>query len=299
MNLLAFDRIHKSFGDTVALRDVSLEVREGEVFGLLGPNGAGKTTLMRLLMDILRPDSGTITLFGEPHRREHLERVGYLPEERGLYTKQVVLDVLLYFGSLKGLSRAEARRRGRAWLERMGLPETAGFRIERLSKGMSQKVQIAATLLAEPELCVLDEPSSGLDPVNVRLVEELIQERRSRGLTTILSTHQMNQVEALCDRVALIHRGRLMVYGAVDEVRERHSRPEVRVGAPSPLPEIPGVEAAVREGNSTWRLALGEGVRPGDVLAALVRKGVPVERFEKIVAPMEEVFIRVVQEEWR
>ena len=161
---------------------------------------------------------------------------------------------------------------------------------------MSQKVQIAATLFADPDLCVLDEPSTGLDPVNVRLVSDLIRERRNNGRTTILSTHQMNQVEDLCDRVALIHKGRLMVYGEVNEVRHRHSLPEVRVGLIGELPSLAEVLSATNEGDSTWRLLLREGTRPAEVLAALVNAGAGVDRFEKVLAPMEEIFIRVVQE---
>jgi len=295
MSQLVFTDIHKSYGDTVALRGVSFEVRPGEVFGLLGPNGAGKTTLMRILMDIIRPDSGSITLFGETQRREHLDRVGYLPEERGLYTKQSVLDVMTYFGALKGLPRAEARKRARSWLERIELPHVAGWRVERLSKGMGQKVQIASTLLAEPELCVLDEPSTGLDPLNVRLVADLIRERRRNGRTTILSTHQMNQVESLCDRVALIDKGALMVYGEVNEVRRRYSLPEVRVRLEGPLPPLSGIETSVSEGDSTWRLLLAAGTSPAHVLTALVSQGAAVDRFETVLAPMEDIFVRVVR----
>jgi ABC-2 type transport system ATP-binding protein len=294
MSLLAFDEIHKSYGDRPALRGVSFDVRAGEVFGLLGPNGAGKTTLMRILMDIIRADSGSITLFGEPHARAHLDRVGYLPEERGLYRKQTVLPVMTYFGTLKGLDRVEARKRSREWLERVGLAEVASWRVERLSKGMGQKVQIAATLLADPDLVVLDEPSSGLDPVNVRLVQELIRERSIRGKTTILSTHQMSQVEELCDRVALIHEGRLMVYGEVNEVRRKYSLPEVRVQIEGQLPALAGVESAQAEGHGTWRLRLGDGTEPQQVLAALVAAGIRLDRFEKVLAPMEDIFVRVV-----
>jgi ABC-2 type transport system ATP-binding protein len=296
VTLLVFDELRKSYGETVALRGVSFEVRAGEVLGLLGPNGAGKTTLIRILMDIIRADSGSITVFGEPHRREHLDRLGYLPEERGLYTKQPVLAVLTYFGTLRGLDRAEARRRARVWLERMELGETASWRVERLSKGMSQKVQIAATLLTDPDLCILDEPFSGLDPLNVRLVEGLIGERKGQGKTTILSTHQMSQVEQLCDRVALIDRGSLKVYGAVDEVRRRYSLPEVRVVIEGQLPALTGIQSVVHEGDSTWRLLLADGTEPPDVLAALVRSGARVERFERVLAPMEDIFVRVVQE---
>ena len=296
MSLLAFDDIRKSYGDTAALRGVSFEVRQAEVFGLLGPNGAGKTTLIRILLDLLRPDAGSIRIFGEPRRREHLDRVGYLPEERGLYTKQPVLEVMTYFGALKGLARSEARRRAKEWLERIDLAETAKWRVERLSKGMSQKVQIAATLLADPEICVLDEPRSGLDPVNARLVDDLIRERRERGRTTILSTHQMSQVETLCDRVALVDHGRLMVYGAVQEVRERYSLPEVRVQSAARPPAVPGVAEVLADGNGAYRLRLtGERV-PADVLGDLVAAGARVERFEKVLTPMEDIFLRVVQE---
>jgi ABC-2 type transport system ATP-binding protein len=209
--ILTFDAIEKAYGQTVALRGVSFDVGAGEIFGLLGPNGAGKSTLIRILMDIIRADRGEVRVFGEPRKRHHLDRLGYLPEERGLYTKQPVLDVMTYFGALKGLSRQEARQRSIAWLQKVELPHVGGWKVDRLSKGMSQKVQIASVLVSDPELCVLDEPTTGLDPVNVRLVQDLLLERKRKGRTTILSTHHMNQVEALCDRVALINKGQLMV----------------------------------------------------------------------------------------
>src|SRR5215510_5770968 len=166
MSFLAFDNVAKTYGQTVALRGVSFDVNGGEIFGLLGPNGAGKSTLIRILMDIIRPDSGEVRVFGEPRRRDHLDRLGYLPEERGLYTKLSVLDVMTYFGALKGLPRADAKKRATEWLERVELPHVATWKIDRLSKGMSQNVQIAAVLLSDPELCILDEPTTGLDPVN-------------------------------------------------------------------------------------------------------------------------------------
>ena len=293
--VLAFERVGKSYGDVEAVREVSFGVERGEVLGLLGPNGAGKTTLISVLMDILRPTTGRVWLFGEPLRRSALDRVGYLPEERGLYTKLKVLDVLTYFGALKGLSRAEARRRAQNWLQRVELPEVGPWRVDRLSKGMSQKVQIAATLLADPELCVLDEPFSGLDPVNVRLVKELIEERRRNGQTTILSTHQMNMVEELCDRVALIHRGVLMEYGGVEEVRRRYTPLEVAVRVDGPLPELAGVVARRARGPKEWLLRLERGTEPSTVLTELVQRGVAVESFESVLASMEEVFVQVVK----
>ena len=297
MTVLSYDNVVKTYGNAVALRGVSFDVRAGEIFGLLGPNGAGKSTLIRILMDIIRPDSGQVIVFGEPRRRDHLDRLGYLPEERGLYTKLPVLDVMMYFGALKGLDRHEARRRSLEWLERVQLPDVANWKVERLSKGMSQKVQIAAILLSDPELCVLDEPTTGLDPVNVRLVQTLLQERRQRGRTTILSTHQMNQVEAMCDRIALINRGRLMEYGAVDEVRRRHSLHEVRIRVAGGVPQVSGVVSATQEDGNVWKLALDDRAEPAGVLTALVGAGAVVDRFEPMLTPMEDIFLAVVREE--
>jgi ABC-2 type transport system ATP-binding protein len=297
MVILAFQNIVKSYGDTPALGGVSFDVHAGEIFGLLGPNGAGKSTLIRILMDIIRADAGEVRVFGEPRRRDHLDRMGYLPEERGIYTKLSVLDVMTYFGTLKGLTRSDARRLAGEWLERVELPQVGGWKVDRLSKGMSQKVQFASALMSDPELCVLDEPTTGLDPVNVRLVQELLLERRRKGRTTILSTHHMNQVEALCDRVALINKGHLMVYGAVDEVRRRHSLPEVRVHALAPLPRVPEVEQVMEESEGVWRLMLSNGSPPADALAALVRAGARIDRFDPLLAPMEDIFLRVVREE--
>ena len=296
MAILTFDGIEKSYGHTPALRGVSFDVHAGEIFGLLGPNGAGKSTLIRILMDIIRADRGTVRVFGEPRRREHLDRLGYLPEERGLYTKLPVLDVMTYFGSLKGLRRHEARKASALWLEKVQLTHVGSWRVDRLSKGMSQKVQIAAVLLTQPDVCVLDEPTTGLDPVNVRVVQDLLLERRRAGLTTILSTHHMNQVEALCDRVALINQGRLVVYGAVNEVRRRHSRPEIRVQSREPLPSIPEVASVIQEDDGCCRLVLANGAPPADVLSALVRAGATIDRFEPMLAPMEDIFLRVVRE---
>ncbi|HXW03673.1 MAG TPA: ATP-binding cassette domain-containing protein [Vicinamibacterales bacterium] len=294
MRILSFDRVAKTYGRTIALQGVSFDVHAGEIFGLLGPNGAGKSTLIRILMDIIRPDAGEVRVFDEIRRRDHLDRLGYLPEERGLYTKLGVLEVMTYFGSLKGLARAEARKRAVEWLDRIELAHVGSWKVDRLSKGMSQKVQLAAVLMSDPEICVLDEPTTGLDPVNVRLVRDLLLERRRRGRTTILSTHHMNQVEALCDRVALINQGALMVYGAVEDVRRQYSLPEVRVQARGPLPALPFVSHAVEEDPHVWRLMLTDGHAPAEVLTALVSAGVCIDRFEPLLAPMEDIFLRVV-----
>jgi ABC-2 type transport system ATP-binding protein len=294
LSLLVLENVSKRYGEKVALSDVSFEVKSGEIFGLLGPNGAGKTTTIRIVMDIVRATSGDVRLFGEPLRREHLDRLAYLPEERGLYAKQKVLDVMVYFGKLKGLGTSEARTRARNWLDRMGLGSTASWQVDRLSKGMMQKVQIASTLLSEPELCVLDEPFSGLDPLNTVLIRDLIAEIRSSGRTAILSTHQMSMVETLCDRVALLSDGKLVVYGDVNEVRRRYSFPDVRVELEGNLPDIPGVKNVVSEGGGRFRLLLENESDSQRVLGAIIDSGAQVVRFERVLASMEDIFIRVV-----
>ena len=292
MGILAYRGVSKHFGPHTALQDVSLAVEPGEVFGLLGPNGAGKTTLIRIGLDILRPDQGVVTLFGEPPHAETLDRTAYLPEERGVYRRAKVRELLVYLGRLKGLSRAAARKAAGEWLERIGLAHVATQRVESLSKGMTLKVQIAACLMTEPVLCVLDEPFSGLDPVNVALVTDLIEERRAHGRTTVLSTHMMHQVEALCDRVALIHRGKLVVYGRLDDIRQRYSPNEVIVWTATNLLAM-GVQATQHKAGG-WRVELPPSETPAGYLNELVRNGVPVDRYEPLVARMDEIFVSLV-----
>lgn len=274
------------------LEDVSLEVERGEVFGLLGPNGAGKTTLIRIGLDILRADEGDVSLFGAPPSPTVLDRTAYLPEERGVYRRAKVRELLMYLGRLKGLKRGDARRAADHWLGRVGLSRVAEQRVESLSKGMTQKVQIAACLMTDPELCVLDEPFSGLDPVNVALITELIQERRRNGKTTVLSTHMMHQVEALCDRVALIHRGKLMVYGKLGEIRQRYSPNEVIVWTGMDLAAL-GVRATLHK-TGGWRVELPPSATPAGYLHELVQNGVRIDRYEPLVARMDDIFVSLV-----
>jgi len=292
VGILAFREVSKRFGGRVALDDVSLEVSRGEVFGLMGPNGAGKTTLIRIGLDILRADEGEVSLFGAPLDRSTLDRTAYLPEERGVYARAKVAELLSYLGRLKGLKPADSRKAAAHWLERVGLSQVAEHRVGSLSKGMTQKVQIAACLLSDPELCVLDEPFSGLDPINVALVQDLIEERRASGLTTLLSTHLMHQVEALCDRVALIHEGRLVVYGDLEEIRRRYSPHEVVVWTSMDLAEL-GVNA-VREANGSWRVFLPETETAAGYLNELIRSGVLIDRYEPLVARMDDIFVNLV-----
>ena len=292
MGVLEYRGVSKRFGRHSALEGVSLEVEPGEVFGLLGPNGAGKTTLIRIGLDILRADEGDVTLFGAALSPNTLDRTAYLPEERGVYRRAKVHELLAYLGRLKGLKRAASSKAADQWLERVGLSHVANQRVESLSKGMTQKVQIAACLMTDPELCVLDEPFSGLDPVNVALVTNLIEERRRNGQTTVLSTHMMHQVEALCDRVALIHDGNLVVYGQLDEIRRRYSPNEVIVWTAMDLVAL-GLQATQHK-TGGWRVELPPSVTPAGYLDELVRNGVLIDRYEPLVARMDEIFVKLV-----
>ena len=295
MPTLTFSHLSKSYGATAALLDVDFEVRSGELFGLLGPNGAGKTTLIRILMGLLAPDSGEIRLDGRPFGRGGRERVGYLPEERGLYRKERVDDVLIYFGMLKGLARRDARRRAVEWLARLGLPEAGRLRVDMLSKGMQQKVQIAGALLHDPAILVLDEPFTGLDPLNTVLVKELLREMSRAGRLVILSTHQMPMVEELCDRVAMIDRGRIVLYGALESIRRRQGETELLVLTDGELEALPLVARVTREG-ALKRVVLRTGARPRDLLALLVERGHAIDHFEVARTPLEEIFVRTIRD---
>src|SRR5206468_4092559 len=294
MPALLFSRLRKTYAATVAVDDITFEVRPGEVFGLLGPNGAGKTTLIRMLIDIIAPDSGAILLDGRPLGSGERRRIGYLPEERGLYRKEKVLDILIYFGMLKGLDRRTARARSLEWLERVGLAGVAKRRSDSLSKGMQQKVQIAGALLHDPQIVVMDEPFAGLDPLNTVLVKDLLRERRERGGLVILSTHQMPMVEELCDRVAMIDHGRLVLYGDLEEIRRRFGESAVLVGTSADLRGLPPVASAEPQGR-LCRLVLRDGARPSDLMAILQERRIPVEHFEVARMPVEEIFVRTVR----
>src|SRR5206468_7754493 len=294
MPALLFSRLRKTYAATVAVDDITFEVRPGEVFGLLGPNGAGKTTLIRMLIDIIAPDSGAILLGGRPIGSAERRLIGYLPEERGLYRKEKVLDILIYFGMLKGLDRRTARARSLEWLERVGLAGVAKRRSDSLSKGMQQKVQIAGALLHDPQIVVMDEPFAGLDPLNTVLVKDLLRERRERGGLVILSTHQMPMVEELCDRVAMIDHGRLVLYGVLEEIRRRHGESIVLVGADADLEELP-VVARVEPQGALHRVILRDGARPRDLMALLLEKRIAIDHFEALRMPVEDIFVRTVR----
>ena len=293
--MLEVREVVKSYDGRPVVNRVSFDVRPGEIFALLGPNGAGKTTLIRMITDILKPDSGQITLEGRPVGGGLKHEISYLPEERGLYRRVPVVDALAYYGRLRGLAGRTARAEALALLERVGLKEWAPKQVQALSKGMQQKVQLCTALIGTPRLMILDEPFSGLDPLNVQLLEEVLRERRAAGATVVLSTHQMNKVEEQCDRALMINRGHMVLYGEVKELKRRYSDHALMVRA-GRLPErIPGVRS-VETLNGEIKLTLEPEARPRDVLKSLVDQDVEIESFSHSVMPLEDIFIKVVRE---
>ena len=287
----------KRYGDVVAVDHLSFEVERGEMFGLLGPNGAGKTTTIRVVMDILQPDEGTVQVLGQPPGQANA-RVGYLPEERGLYRNLKVLDNLVYLAELKGVSRSSARERAMHLLERIQLEEWASRKVRDLSQGMQQRLQFVASLIHDPKVLFLDEPFQGLDPVNVERIKEFMAELHREGKTIILSTHQMSMVEALCDRILLIHQGRAVLYGPLAEIKQQYAPHAVRVRAPLIPSDLPGV-VGVEPDDGAFNLALAEGARPQEVLRALLDCDVEVQAFEVAPVPLEDIFVAVVSGEER
>ena len=284
----------KRFGDLTAVQDVSLSVRPGEIIGLVGPNGAGKTTTIRMLLDIIQPDEGEVSVFDAAMTPEARERIGYLPEERGLYRSLRVIPNLLYLAELKGVPKDRALRRANELLTRLGLEQHRHKRVRELSRGLSQLVQFAATLIHDPAFVVLDEPFSGLDPVNVRLMKDVVAELRAEGVAIMFSTHQMTDVEELCDRVLMIDDGRVVLDGLLTEIKRRFAGSEVFVASDHDPGEIDGVLASRRDG-PRYVLRLGSGHAPEAVLRSLLDRGAKIDRFELATPSLEEIFLRVVE----
>jgi ABC-2 type transport system ATP-binding protein len=288
--------LSKRFGDTQAVADVSFAAEPGEIFGLLGPNGAGKTTTIRMMLDIFKPDGGTVSIFGGALDLAMKRRIGYMPEDRGLYKDQKLEPTLVYLATLKGLDEKTARFRLSGWLERLDLAEHRHKKVQELSRGMQQKAQIIATLLHNPDLIVVDEPFAGLDPVNTRLVKEIFEQQREAGKTIIMSTHQMYQVEALCNRIVLIDEGRTVLYGAVSEIKRNFAGNAIVVEGHGDFTHIPGV-LETRQYNGTWQMALEIGADPQAVFRALAaRDSVKIERFELAEPSLDDIFVSVVRD---
>lgn len=298
MPVLTFEGVVKRFGDFTAVDHLSFEVPEGGIFGFLGANGAGKTTSLRMALDILRPDEGRIAVLGQPPGRKLGGEIGFLPEERGLYRQMTALETVMYFARLKGMKRVAAQRAAEALIDRFGLSAFADEKVDKLSKGMAQKVQLACALVTEPRLLILDEPFAGLDPVNQAVLEEVVLERARAGSTVVFSTHVMQHAERLCDRLILIARGRQVFQGDQEEARARLPTRLVISARrdPSDLPGVASVSAQGRavKGWTDYDVVLAPGASTAAVLEACTSAGFPLRRFDTRRASLHEVFLHVV-----
>jgi ABC-2 type transport system ATP-binding protein len=299
MSIVELQHVRKAYDTKIAVADLSFLIEPGSMFGLLGPNGSGKTSSIRMMIGITVPDSGTVNLFGQPFRREVLKRIGYLPEERGLYKKMKVMDQLIFLGELHGLDATTASKRAHIWCERMEITEAIPKKTEELSKGMQQKIQFIAALLHEPDLIIMDEPFSGLDPVNAALLMDTLVELRRQGKTILFSTHRMDQVEKICDAIVLISRGHLVLSGGMREVKSRYPRNRVQVafeGDDSFLAH-PSIESVKNYGGQAEIKLHGlNGASPDaqPLLAAALERGTRIIRFEVMEPTLEEIFIETV-----
>ncbi|MCI0355242.1 MAG: ATP-binding cassette domain-containing protein [Acidobacteria bacterium] len=297
MATVALDRVCKSFDHFVAVEDLSLTIGPGSVFGLLGPNGAGKTTTLRMILGILAPDSGEVRLFGEAFERRHLRRVGYLPEERGLYKKMKIREHLVYLAQLHGLEAAQAERRAADWCERLAIAEWMPRKVEELSKGMQQKIQFIAALLHDPDFIILDEPFAGMDPVNTALLKDAILDLKAAGKTVLFSTHRMDQVEKLCDSICLVNRGRAVLQGELKLIKAAQGKNTVEIAYEGDGRFLEGngcVESFNDYGNYA-EVRLKPGTDPQELLRLVAADGSRVSRFELVEPSLEQIFIDAVR----
>jgi len=302
-NIIECREVSKNFGAKVALDRVSINIPEGGIFGLLGPNGAGKTTLIRIINRITIPNGGEVLFKGRPITQGDVEKIGYLPEERGLYRKMEVGDQAMYLAQLKGMSANDARKELKQWFVRFGIQDWWKKKVEELSKGMAQKVQFITTVVHKPSLMILDEPFSGFDPVNAELIRKEILRLKDEGATVILSTHNMESVEELCDNIALINKSRLVIEGGVDEIRRKYGNNNIELvytsgeAVASSEGRFKVLSDADNAGRHTAVLSLEEGVSTNEALSALLEQGVPVNSFKELIPRMNDIFIKLVTEE--
>ena len=303
MGLIKCTDVCKSFGEKVALDHVSVDIPKGKIFGLLGPNGAGKTTLIRIINRITIPNSGEVLFDGRPITQEDVEKIGYLPEERGLYRKMKVGDQAMYLAQLKGMSAKEAAKELKMWFVKFGIESWWNKKVEELSKGMAQKIQFITTVVHKPSLLILDEPFSGFDPVNAQLIREEILRLKDEGATIILSTHNMESVEELCDNIALINKSHVVISGGVDEIRRKYGNNNVELiyTASAAVQSVDGVFKVLSDqddaGRHTAVLSLEGGAGTNEVLTAVIAQGLAVNSFKELVPRMNDIFIKLVTEE--
>ena len=302
-NIIECREVSKNFGAKVALDKVSVNIPEGGIYGLLGPNGAGKTTLIRIINRITIPNGGEVLFKGRPITQEDVEKIGYLPEERGLYRKMEVGDQAMYLAQLKGMSANDARKELKQWFVRFGIQDWWKKKVEELSKGMAQKVQFITTVVHKPALMILDEPFSGFDPVNAELIRKEILRLKDEGATVILSTHNMESVEELCDNIALINKSHLVIEGGVDEIRRKYGNNNIELVYTSQEAVSPSegkfkvLSDEDNAGRHTAVLSLDEGVSANEALSALLEQGIPVNSFKELIPRMNDIFIKLVTEE--
>ena len=303
MGLIKCTDVCKSFGEKIALDHVSVEIPKGKIFGLLGPNGAGKTTLIRIINRITIPNSGEVTFDGRPITQDDVEKIGYLPEERGLYRKMKVGEQAMYFAQLKGMSAREAAAELKKWFVRFGIESWWNKKVEELSKGIAQKIQFITTVVHKPSLLILDEPFSGFDPVNAQIIREEILRLKDEGATIILSTHNMESVEELCDNIALINKSHVVITGGVDEIRRKYGNNNVELiyTADEAVQSVPGLYTVLSDNDDSGRhtavLSLEDGNNGNAVLADLLSKDITINSFKELVPRMNDIFIKLVTEE--
>lgn len=303
--VLSLSNVSKTFGEFRAVDDVSLSIPKGSIYGFLGPNGAGKTTTIRMILDIFKPDNGSISILGEDSALKVRNRIGYLPEEKGLYKKMKVWAIIQYFAMLKGMDKADAKARAYSLLEQYGLREFAEAKVESLSKGMGQKVQVLSAVAHNPELVILDEPFSGLDPVNQSVLETLIRELANNGQTVVFSTHVMQHAERLCDHILLITHGRKIFDGTLSEARACIPRRVLleTTDATESIGNLEGVLSVqainVGQGTSQWQVEISEGLNPQEILKHCFETQIALSRFEFVEPSLHDVFVHLVGDEAR
>lgn len=295
MASIIVDQIVKKFGEQTAVNKASFEVQPGTIFGLLGPNGAGKTTLIRIILDIFKADSGSVEILGGAMDDAKKNRIGYLPEERGLYQDIQLENCLLYLASLKGLKKNDAQKRLNEYFDFFELTAHRRKKVKELSKGMQQKAQLIATLIHQPDVIIIDEPFSALDPVNTQMVKDLLHEERNKGRTVVMCTHQMHQAETMCNQIVLIDQGSVLLNGDVHKIRHSFSGRDIILGSPDVLPDqIPGV-VNIKKENGNLRCTLEDNITSQDLLKTLVGMNIQLDRFEVAVPSLDDVFIQVVK----
>jgi ABC-2 type transport system ATP-binding protein len=294
--ILRLESVVKTYGKHTAVDAVSFSVPKGAIFGLLGPNGAGKTSLIRIITTITRADSGRVFLGGEPLHSGHPEQIGYMPEERGLYKKMKVGEHLIYLARLKGLSLADAQSEIKRWMDKFEIGDWWDKKVEELSKGMQQKIQFIATVVHRPSLLILDEPFSGLDPINTNLIKEEIRELRREGASIIFSTHRMEQVEEICEEIVLINQGRNVLEGEVRQIREDFKENLFRIEYSGALPELPETCQIASREDGLLTVRLSAGAESDKLLLHLLQKGVHISAFREILPSLNQIFIKQVEE---